>query len=408
MVTERRFPYMKFSQIINVLILVLLFISIIFSLLHFLSNYSFNIKINTLIPYVSIGIALISFFFTLNIYIEKTLLPISHNVAIIGFPNSGKTTMIISLFGEIFARNIPSIRATPKGTKTIEKINESQEKLKKGIALGPTQDQDRFAFRANITVERCFFPQTLGGKKSLPSDRYFPQKNSKYFMESNGDYLTDWKFSLYTNELFKLITAKRHLFPRTYKVEFGDFPGEDSEKYSNNSEKCLNNKYWLHNTEFFKWVVDCDAIIFVIDLGRYLAKYDLRQAYVAEVSTAFQAAWQHFTDLNDDRNKEVRKMPIILAFTKADLFGVEKHPWNVETFEETIMKLGFGDKTPPVQEISYLNLYNGESQVMSDFVELIDYFTNETSHFRILFISSFGLFQGKRLGISDLLKAVLP
>lgn len=279
--------------------------------------------------------------------IQKYSVPLSHTVAIVGFPRSGKTTLLISLFGDIFAGMILPIRITPKGTKTIERINESLEMLKKGQALGPTKDQDRFAFRADLTIKR------------------FP-------------------------------------FPHTYKVEFGDFPGDESQDYS--------EKYgsWLHTTEFFKWVVDSDAIIFVIDLGRYLVRDESRIAYVAQISSALRAAWQHFLDSNEHRIKEVRQHPLVLVFTKADLFGVKKDHDTWDLIEQEIAKLGFGEDIPPIKEIDHEAFARGKARVMEDFAELIRYFETEAPNFHVLFTSSFGLLDGKRLGIKDFMMAVLP
>ena len=280
-------------------------------------------------------------------YLDNKSLSISHNVAIVGFPKSGKTTLIISLFGEIFAGKIQSVRAKPRGAKSIERINKSLEILRKGRALGPTKDQDRFAFRTDITVKHGYFP-------------------------------------------------------RTYKVEFGDFPGEDSADYS--------NKYgsWLHNTEYFKWVVDSDAIIFVIDLAQYLVNSDERQNYVGQISSALRAAWQNFSDLNEHNINDLKKFPIILAFTKADLFGYTKNFDDFENIEAEIMKLGFGDETPQIKEINPDSFKSGKNQIMNDFDELIQYFESESPHFRVIFVSSFGLCNGKRQGIEDLMQAVLP
>ena len=106
---------------------------------------------------IFVGLVSVLFF---QFFIQKYSVPWSYNVAIVGFPRSGKTTLLISLFGEIFAGMILPIRITPKGTKTIERINESLEMLKKGQALGPTKDQDRFAFRADLTIKRFPFPHT--------------------------------------------------------------------------------------------------------------------------------------------------------------------------------------------------------------------------------------------------------
>jgi GTPase SAR1 family protein len=277
------------------------------------------------------------------IFMQKYLVPISHTVAIVGFPESGKTTLLISLFGDIFVGKIlPIDKITLKGTETIERINESLEKLKKGRALGPTKDQDRFAFRADLTI-------------------------------------------------------KRLLFYRTYKLEFGDFPGDESQEYS--------EKYgsWLHKTEFFKWVVDSDAMIFVIDLGRYIVRDKSRIAYVAQISSALRAAWQHFLDINEYRIKEVRQHPLVLVFTKADLFGVTTDHLTWDLIEQEIARLGFGDKIPQVNEIDPVALDQGKKQVKEDFADLIDYFKIEAPNFHIEFTSSFGLLDGERLGFKDLL-----
>ncbi|MBE9595145.1 MAG: GTPase domain-containing protein [Proteobacteria bacterium] len=293
---------------------------------------------------IFVGLVSVLFF---QFFIQKYSVPWSYNVAIVGFPRSGKTTLLISLFGEIFAGMILPIRITPKGTKTIERINESLEMLKKGQALGPTKDQDRFAFRANLTI-------------------------------------------------------RRYHFPRTYKVEFGDFPGDESQVYS--------EKYgsWLHTTEFFKWVVDSDAIIFVIDLGRYLVRDESRIAYVAQISSALRAAWQHFLDSNEHRIQEVRQHPLVLVFTKADLFGVKKDQDTWDLIEQEIAKLGFGEDIPPIKEIDHVGLARGEARVIEDFAEVIRYFETEAPNFQVVFTSSFGLLDGKRLGIKDFLMAVLP
>lgn len=329
-------------KLITAFIILLLMFSLI-SLLLFWLNVNFNVTDYTFLIALSVGI--ISSIVTLvsSRYFERRM-PISHTVAIVGFPQSGKTTAIISIFGEIFARRILSVKATPRGVQTIERVNESLERLKKGRALGPTKDQDRFAFRTDITI-------------------------------------------------------KNWLFSRTYKVEFGDFPGEDSEEYS------LKYGSWLHNTEYFKWVIDCDAIIFIIDLGRYLTKGD---EYVVEISSALQAAWQHFSDLNEHRMKTIKNMPIVLVFTKADLFDVSTNPYHSrDSIKMEIMNLGFGDEVHPVN-IDHEALHAGESQVRVDFKELIQYFDNESSRFRVLFISSYGYYEEERLGICDLLEAVLP
>jgi hypothetical protein len=86
-------------------------------------------------------------------------------------------------------------------------------------------------------------------------------------------------------------TFGRWPFRTTYRMEFGDFLG----KYS---EERHDNMVALHNTEFFKWVADSDAMIFVIDLGRYLSNLRSKNNFIAEATAAFRAEWQQYLDAN--------------------------------------------------------------------------------------------------------------
>jgi len=269
--------------------------------------------------------------------------PRSYRVALVGFPQSGKTTLLISLFGEAFARRIYGVKMTPRGSSTIERVNAGLARLQTGRAVGPTMDQDLFAFRADISFPRL-------------------------------------------------------LFPFTYKTEFGDFAGHDSERYSSEKEP------WLHTTEFFKWVADSDAMIFVVDLGYYVAREEARKFYIARMSSALRAAWQHFLDVNSDRINEVKRHPLVLAFTKVDLLAISK---NQSDLEHEVTRLGFGEDVPEEREISMQTLVRWEAQVKDDFSELIRYFAGE-SKLRVVFTSSFAHSGGQRIGIEKLLLAVLP
>lgn len=299
-----------------------------------------SVTASTLIGLAGIGVALI----TLN----SASLGRSHNVAILGFPRSGKTTLLVSIFGEIFARRI-GIRAIPRGPRNIEMINGYLAMLERGEALRPTTDQDRTAFRMDLTT------------------RHFP-------------------------------------FARTYKVDFGDFPGEDTNKY------VYEYGEWLHTTPFFRWVLEADALIFVIDLATYLQNTEGRANFVAMQTSAVRAAWQHIVDNYRDLKKDPRRLPVVLAFTKADLFGITvatEEDDAAELLERSIIRLGFG-AIPSVHEINEPLLYGGQSDTLKDFDDLLTYLQDEVWRFRAIFVSSFGTFHGHRLGVENLLTAVLP
>ncbi|MBI4847989.1 MAG: GTPase domain-containing protein [Nitrospirae bacterium] len=281
-------------------------------------------------------------------------LPVAYRVAIVGFPKSGKTTLITSLFGEIFAQRVLGVNAIPTGQSTIERVNADLAKLAKGQNLGPTTDQDLFAYRTNIRL------------KTFP-------------------------------------------FWSTYKIEFGDFPGEDSSEYIKNFGP------WLHTTPFFKWMVDADAVVFVIDIGRYLDT-NSRTGYVVETTAAIRAAWQNFVDYADSGSRLAKRKRLILAFTKADLFDAEVDPLeqvlsnkkDERALNEAIARLGFGDQAPPLREINYYFLDRGRSDVKADYDDLLSFLRSQNPNFRMVFTSCFGTVKGVRLGIAELFKMVLP
>ncbi len=236
-------------------------------------------------------------------------------------------------------------KVTPKGKSTIERINSNLEKLERREALGPTTDE-LFAYRVDITTGSSF------------------------------------------------------LFGHTYRVEFGDFPGEQSEKLAEETEE------WFHNTAYFKWVIEANAFIFIIDLAWYFKD---KTEYVARVSAAIRAARQCLLENHEDRKTDLRHKPVVLVFTKADLFAedYDKDSPGLSLTEEAIMRLGFG-KPPELKEIDQTKLDQGSQRVKEDFADLIAYLDNESNKFEPIFLSSFGILNGKRLNFNELLNAILP
>lgn len=183
-------------------------------------------------------------------------IPISHNIAIIGFPQSGKTTLISTMIGEVMEDKIKQADIVLKGDATIERINENLKKIKQGLPIGATTDETKFAYRTNISI-------------------------------------------------------KNELFIRNYKIEYGDFPGELSKEMS-----CTNIN-WLKHTEFFRWALEADCYIFTIDITVLSYKEELIYN-VNDVITGYRAAWQHIIDNNTEPEIIVRRRPIIIVFTKCD------------------------------------------------------------------------------------------
>jgi len=268
-----------------------------------------------------------------------------YSVALIGFPRSGKTTLIVSLFGEMFAGQIGR-QLRPSGESTINRVNELLAQLQMGRALGPTEDQDRFAFRSELKSGR------------------FP-------------------------------------FSRMYKVEFGDFPGSDSVAYL--------QKYgpWLHTTEFFKWVVEADALVFVVDVAEFYRDQGRQTAYVAEMSSAIRAAWQHYVEANKEQRARCRRVRVVLVFTKADLLGRFTSERRVV---ERIGALAFGETVPELAQLTPYDLQHEGARLRAQFTPLLNYMESELGdRFSISFVSPFGSApDGSRLGMKQFAQAVLP
>ena len=302
---------------------------------YLLKDFTFSkVGLSNILPIILL--ILIALLFYIRVFLERV--PIAYNVAIVGFPRSGKTTLMASLFDEIFSKRIHGVSAKLETESTINRVNEAVSKLKKLEALGPTKDQDIFAFRTSITLKKNFF------------------------------------------------TLK-------YKVEFGDFAGEDSETY------IKDYGHWLHTTPFFKWIVSADAIIFVIDISQYLDEG--KNEYVADISASVRAAWQHLISTRDSSESFFRKMPIILTFTKADLL-IYKENQLVEKGHVPSMK------DIEVNNDSKERLLFMEENVINDFQDLINYFSGETKNFKFIFTSAFVRQNKSRIGMEELLKAVLP
>jgi hypothetical protein len=274
-------------------------------------------------------------------------LPLAYSVAVLGFPRSGKTTLITAMFGELFANKILGYSVFPRGQSTIERVNSDLERLELGRSLEPTTDQDLFAYRADVV-------------------------------------------------------RKEFLLPRTYKVEVGDFPGEDSIAFT----EAFGD--WFHQTPYFRWAMEADAFIFVVDLERVVDSSSSRE-YVARISKAIRAAWQRLQENHIQGERPLFTKPVSLVFMKADLLGLD-----AADISDGHHDLRDGNRTRSGAgsfgrvEIDMQALKSGEEYVLKVFEELIDYLKSQAKSFDALFVSAFNYSAGRRLGIQALLRFILP
>lgn len=278
---------------------------------------------------------------------------ISYNIAIVGFPRSGKTTLITTLFAAVMYRKIKLNRYNPvlKGNATIERINENITKLEKGVPIGSTTDQTRFSYRINLNT-------------------------------------------------------KSKLSSRNYNVEFGDFPGEDTEDFINKETGT-----WKHESEFFGWIREADAFIFVIDLGTYvLNPID----YKAQISGAIRAAWQNILDFNEKQQNSLRRKPLILVFNKCDILQYYDSSSSRAGSRKIFLDIGFGENgsLPKLSDIdpkdNSSHFFKEKKLVQKAFTNLIRFLEHESANFNVVFISSFMELNEVKYGFQELATSVLP
>ena len=266
------------------------------------------------------------------------------NIAIIGLPKSGKTTFITSLFGAVMHGKIKlnGYHAIVKGNSTIDRVNENLSLLDKGIPIGSTTDQTLFAYRVNIE-----------------------EKSSHIFRPR-----------------------------KEYQIEIGDFQGEMTQDLID-----LKTNIWKHDSEFFNWVKEANAFVFVVDLGYYLMD---KKTYIAEISKSFRSAWQKIIELNDNQITKISRQPVILIFNKADVlttYGLTPSEIKYLAFSE--------DKLP---EMKYENLdINTKIEVEKEFDDLINFFDINCKKFNHNFYSS--VFSDKyeyQKGLSEICNHIFP
>lgn len=276
--------------------------------------------------------------------LTRLRLPSSYRVAILGFPQSGKTTLITAVFEFLFREMSSALSIVPRGDETIRRLNDNMQQLELRTKIRPTTDQDVFAFRADVRLRSPLFP----------------------------------------------FVARR-----SYKLEIGDFPGEAT------AELTESDGDWLHDTPYFAWAMSADAFLFVVDTGRVLLDHDGR--YVARQKAAFRAAWQRLQEHHLDGRLDLRTKPLIVVFTKADVLQHESDGEDLLRARIGGHTLPADEVLFYEKMLNYQ-----KQRIESQFEDLILYLRRENRRCETVFVSSFLKSDGERLGIPQLGRFILP
>lgn len=211
--------------------------------------------------YVILTTALISTAMSFYVsFIIKTLNknPTTFRAFIIGQPRAGKTVYLSVLFDELQNYSKNNIDFQPYGSETIEKVNTNLSLLRRGKWIPSTEINTAFFYRARASVGKGIF-------------------------KSN------------------------------YTVEIGDYAGEHIGEFDSSSE------FWLHKTEYFKYSLASDALIFSID-GDVLMSGDTEK--IEESQSMLIGAYQMLLT-ESSKAGEKFKIPVALVLLKSDLFTSE-------------------------------------------------------------------------------------
>jgi hypothetical protein len=166
-----------------------------------------------------------------------------------------------------------------------------------------------------------------------------------------------------------------------YRLEIADFPGERSVEF-------VSEEYpYLHTTQHFQWAMGADAFIFVIDASRCLEK-DGRDEYVVTQDTAFKAAWQRILDYHIDRGTSLKRRPVLVVYSKADIY--------------------FGERYESGLDYDMENLKRTHERLDAMFKGLIDFLKRHTTDVQTALTSSQLNQAGVRLGVGQVAKWILP
>jgi GTPase SAR1 family protein len=202
-------------------------------------------------------------------FVVKTLNkhPKPLKIAVVGRPRVGKTVFLTVLFDLLQSKLDPTVAFQAYGVETIEAVNSSLSMLRRGLWLQPTSPNSVFFYRANATIGRGFL-------------------------------------------------ANR------YTVEVGDYAGEHLEEFIPSSE------LWLHKTDYFKYVLGADGIIFCLD-GEDFAKRD--RVKIQQSLTDLIVCFQLLLSEKGITADGVLDVPVAVVVLKSDLLLKVARPYVIDS-----------------------------------------------------------------------------
>jgi hypothetical protein len=191
--------------------------------------------------------------------------PATLTLSIVGHPGTGKTVYLTVLFDQIQRDQDTDIQFAPYGRDTIERVLSDLTTLSQGKWLPLTQLGSVFYYRANVSI----------------GDMPFEMLNTRY------------------------------------KLEIADFAGEYFDELVPSSDR------WLHRSEFFKYVVQSQGILLVLDTSALLFQ---DRPSIEWMQNDLVAAVQVLAESKGATDNKRMETPIALMFTKIDVLPPFQEP----------------------------------------------------------------------------------
>jgi len=203
---------------------------------------------------------------------DNLFTPTTFGISVLGLPYSGKTVYLTVLFNLLATMASSKIVFTPYGISTVEQVTKDINNMIRGFWPPPTLPGTVFFYRATATFVAGFFK-------------------------------------------------------RRFKIEVGDFAGENLDKATE------NDLDWLHDTEYFPYVIQSDAVILAVD-SFDISKNIKNSADIIE--NKMIAAFEMILEGKKLDIGEKLKAPVALTFLKADTVPLEKRKGVEESMERLI------------------------------------------------------------------------
>lgn len=272
----------------------------------------------------------------------------SHAIAVLGYPRSGKTTLIVTtLYRILSSHRARNVRVT--GKETVEKISAYNEQILKGVNLTSTADKDSFLYRFQYEkAEHSLLARILG-------------RTSRSYDVAVADFPGEYSEDL----------AEGKKIRRRKKAEVTDHEVE--------VEASLGPSHVgrLYDPEYHSWISQADKFLILVDI------VDLVKSSMdtSEVKARIFSAVFYLKESSLEESKSLHQKPAALVFTKSDLLASSE--FNLENIDN------YNYKSINKVDFDMDSFQKSKDILTMEFDDTIKMLKNNFSYTSVIFHSSY-------------------